>query len=130
MNLFYRLSYFFIKKFGNQATRQKVVFDHHFFVNKYYLNKNASLHNIIQILNTTEHELERLLHTHYALNFTTLCDMYRFKHFWEEFTNPLNAELSVKSIIELCGFNSNDEFNDLLSGHKEASKDILKRNFS
>lgn len=130
MNLFYRINYFFIKKFGNKAIRNKVIFDHHFFVNKYYLNKSASLKNIIQILNISEPELENLLQAHYALNFNTLCEMHRFRHFWEEFTNPLNADLSVQSIIELCGFSSNDEFNELLSGHKEASKHILKRNFS
>jgi len=130
MNLIYRINYYFIKKFGNKAKRNKVIFDHHFFVNKYYLNKSASLSNILQILNISEPELEHILQTHYALNFTTLCEMHRFRHFWEEFTNPLNADLSVQSIIELCGFRSNDEFNDLLSGHKEASKIILKRNFS
>jgi len=130
MNLFYRLNFFFVKKFANKTKRDKVIFDHHFFVNKYYLNKSASIKNIIHILNIGEQELEQLVLSHYALNFTNLCEMYRFKHFWEEFTNPLNADLSVQSIIELCGFSSNDEFNELLSGHKEASKDILKRNFS
>lgn len=130
MNFFYRINYFFIKKFGSKAIRNKVIFEHHFFVNRYYLNKQASLKSIIQILNISESEFEHLLLKHYNLNFNTLCEMYRFRHFWEEFTNPLNADLSVQSIIELCGFSSNAEFNQLLSGHKEASKSILKRNFS
>jgi hypothetical protein len=130
MQLFYTLRFFLIKKFGKKDQRIKVLFDHHFFINKYYLHKSATADNLSHILNIPNTELEQLSYTHYTMGFETLRDMYRFQHFWDEFTNPLNAELPIQSIISLCGFSSNQEFNLLLAGHKEASKNILKRSFS
>lgn len=130
MQLFYNLNLLFIKKFGKKEQRIKVLFDHHFFVNKYYLHKSASAEDLSRILNIPNIELEQLSFNHYTMGFETLRDMYRFQHFWDEFTNPVNAELPILSIISLCGFSSSKEFNSLLAGHKEASKNILKRNFS
>ncbi len=130
MQLFYKLNLFFIKKFGKKEHRIKVLFDHHFFVNKYYLHKSASAEDLSRILNIPIAALEQCSLNHYTIGFETLRDMYRFQHFWSEFTNPLNAELPIQSIISLCGFSSSKEFNTLLAGHKEASKNILKKNFS
>jgi hypothetical protein len=130
MQLIYKLKLSFIKKFGKREQRNKVLFDHHFFVNKYYLLKSASTEEISHILNIPNAELENLALSNYSMNFETLRDMYRFKHFWDEFTNPVNADLPIQSIISLCGFSSSRDFNTLLAGHKEASKSILKKNFS
>lgn len=130
MQLFYKLNLFYVKKFGKKEQRIKVLFDHHFFVNKYYLHKSASTEDLSRILNIPNTELEQLSFNHYTMGFETLRDMYRFQHFWAEFTNPVNAELPIQSIISLCGFSSSKEFNTLLAGHKEASKNILKKNFS
>lgn len=130
MQLFYKLNLFYVKKFGKKEQRIKVLFDHHFFVNKYYLHKSATSENFIRILNITNIELEALSLKNYTMDFVTLRDMYRFQHFWNEFTNPVNADLPIQSIISLCGFSSIQEFNSLLSNHKEASKNILKKNFS
>lgn len=130
MQLFYKLNLFYVKKFGKKEQRIKVLFDHHFFVNKYYLHKSATSENFIRILNISNIELEALSLKNYTMDFVTLRDMYRFQHFWNEFTNPVNADLPIQSIISLCGFSSIQEFNSLLSNHKEASKNILKKNFS
>jgi hypothetical protein len=130
MHLFYNLKLFFFKKFGKKEQRIKLLFDHHFYVNKYYLQKSATAAELCRILNITHIELEQLSMSHYTMGFETLRDMHRFQHFWDEFTNPVNADLPVQSIISLCGFSSSQEFNNLLSDHKEASKYILKKNFS
>ncbi len=130
MQLIVNLKFFFIKKFGKKEHRTKQLFDHHFFVNKYYLHKSASSDDLSRILNIHNTDLEKLTLAHFSMNFDTLRDMYRFKHFWDEFTNPVNAELPIQSIISLCGFSSSKDFNSLLAGHKEASKNILKKNFS
>lgn len=130
MQLFFKLNHFFIKKFGKREQRIKVLFDHHFFANKYYLHKSASAVDLSRILNISNVELEQLSIHHYTMGLETLRDMYRFKHFWDEFTNPVNAELPIQSIISLCGFTSSKEFNTLLAGNKEASKNILKKSFS
>jgi hypothetical protein len=129
MQLFYILRLFYIKRFGKKEQITKILFDHHFFVNKYYLNKSASSEDLSRILNIPNMELEHVSFYNYTLNFEALRDMYRFQHFWDEFTNPVNSELPIQSIISLCGFSSNKEFNTLLSDHKEASKDILRKNF-
>lgn len=130
MLLFYKLKLFFIKRFGKKDHRIKVLFDHHFFINKYYLHKTASADDLSHILNISNTDLDLISFNHYTMGFDQLRDMYRFQHFWDEFTNPVNAELPIQSIISLCGFSSSKEFNTLLAGHKEASKNILKKNFS
>jgi hypothetical protein len=58
-----------------------------------------------------------------------LCSKYKFQHFWDEFTNPLNSELPVESIIKSAGFSSNDDFTEIILKHKEESKYILERKF-
>ena len=65
--------------------------------------------------------------SHYGKSFETLCSEHKFKHFWEEFTNPLNAELPVESIIKSAGFNSNNDFAEIILKHKEESKYILEK---
>lgn len=129
MQILNQLNFYFVKKFGRKDQRIKVLFDHHFFVNKYYLHKSANGENMARILNISNMELESLSIHNFSIGFETLRDMYRFQHFWNEFTNPVNAELPIQSIISLCGFNTVQEFNHLLSGHKEASKNILKKLF-
>ncbi len=121
---------FYIKYLAKKESRNKYLFEHHFFTNRYYLNHSANELNMSFILNMTVSELNETILHFYEQDFKALCDMYRFKHFWEEFTNPLNAGLSVQSIISSCGFSSTEDFNTLIADHKEASKDILKRNFS
>ncbi len=129
MQIFYKLNLFYVKKFGKKEQKNKILFDHHFFVNKYYLHKSATAENLTRILNITDIELQTLSLKNYTMAFETLRDMYRFQHFWNEFTNPVNADLPIQSVITLCGFSSSKEFNTLLAGHKEASKSILRRNF-
>ena len=51
MELFYKLKLFYVKQFGKKAHRNKVLFDHHFFINKYYLSKSASIIELSKILN-------------------------------------------------------------------------------
>ena len=45
-----------------------------------------------------------------------MCQKYKLEHFWNEFTNPLNAELPVNSIIDASGFKSNEDFSSLMVG--------------
>ncbi|MFM6993585.1 MAG: hypothetical protein ACKOWO_00555 [Sediminibacterium sp.] len=130
MHLLKKVQLLFIKTFGKQELKVKLLFDHHFFVNKYYLHKSANSDDLARKLNISNEALEQLSLNHYTMGFETLRDMYRFQHFWNEFTNPVNADLSVQSIISLCGFASSQEFNSLMAGHKEASKSYLKNTFS
>lgn len=130
MTISNKLRILFIKYLAKKEVRHKFLFEHHFFVNRYYLHKSASELNMSFILNMTIPELNQIVFEFYGQDFKSLCDMYRFKHFWEEFTNPLNANLPVQSIISSCGFSSPEDFNSLIADNKEASKDILKRNFS
>ena len=129
MTISNHIKLFFIKYLAKKRARNKLLFEHHFFTNRYYLNHSANELNMSFILNMTIAELNEITFNVYQQDFKSLCDMYRFKHFWEEFTNPLNAGLSVQSIISSCGFSSSEDFNNLIADHKEASKDILKRNF-
>jgi len=129
MQLLKKLAHLMISNFGPKEQRVKLLFDHHFFVNKYYLHKSANKQNLARILNISNTELENLTIKNFEIGFDALIEMYRFQHFWDEFTNPVNAHLPIQSIISVCGFSSNKEFNNLISGHKEESKMILKKTF-
>jgi hypothetical protein len=129
MQLFKKIVLYFNSKFGPKEHRIKLLFEHHFFANRYYLHKSANKQNLAHILNITNIELDELTTKNFEIGFDALIEMYRFQHFWDEFTNPVNAHLPIQSIISICGFSSNQEFNNLISDHKEQSKMILKKTF-
>ena len=131
-NMSFRLyiKQYIIRNFLNKESRYKHLFDHHFFANQYFLHKSASLDNMAKILNINIEKVNQITLSHYGKSFETLCSEYKFKHFWEEFTNPLNAELPVESIIKSAGFNSNDDFSETILKRKEESKYILERKYT
>ncbi len=129
MSVTSHIKQFFLRYFLNKESRSKYLFDHHFFVNQYYLHKSASLENMSKILNISPATVNQITNTYYAMEFESLCSKYKFQHFWDEFTNPLNSELPVESIIKSAGFNSNDDFTEIILKHKEESKYILERKF-
>jgi len=129
MQLLKKLTLLLISKFSPKEQRVKLLFEHHFFANKYYLHKSANKQNLARILNISNIELDELTTKNFEIGFDALIEMYRFQHFWDEFTNPVNAHLPIQSIISVCGFSSNQEFNNLIAGHKEQSKMILKKAF-
>jgi hypothetical protein len=129
MSLAFHIKQFFFQNFLNKEKRDKYLFDHHFFVNQYFLHKSASLDNMAKILNIKMEKVNQISLSNYGVEFEVLCSEYKFKHFWEEFTNPLNAELPVDSIIKSAGFISNDDFSESILKHKEESKYILEKNF-
>ena len=88
----------------------KNVFDHYFFDLKYYLQKDASIKYFSHLLKVSAEKVDEISTVYYTLPFQILVNEYRYKHFIEEIENPINANLSVESIIHLCGFDSNDNF--------------------
>ena len=88
----------------------KNVFDHYFFDLKYYLQKDASIKYFSHLLKVSAEKVDEISTVYYTLPFQILVNEYRYKHFIEEIENPINANLSVESIIHLCGFDSNDKF--------------------
>lgn len=130
MRLLKRLSVLLTAKFGPKEHRTKALFEHHFFSNKYYLHQSANKHNLARILNISNIELDELSTNNFEIEFDALIEKYRFQHFWDEFTNPVNANLPIQSIISVSGFSSNQEFNNLIAERKEASKMILKKAFA
>jgi hypothetical protein len=130
MSITLYIKQFIIRNFLNKETRYKYLFDHHFFVNQYFLHKSASLDNMAKILNIKMEQVNQISLSNYGVEFEVLCSEYKFKHFWEEFTNPLNSELPVDSIIKSAGFISNDDFSESILKHKEESKYILEKKFT
>ena len=129
MSLTSHLKQFYLRYFLNKQSRSKFLFDHHFFVNQYYLHKSASLENMAKILNISPATVNHITYTYYSMEFENLCSKHKFQHFWDEFTNPLNAELPVESIIKSAGFNSNDDFSEIIQKNKEESKYILEKKY-
>ena len=130
MSVVFYFKQFFIRNFLSNESRNKYLFDHHFFVNQYYLHKSASIENIAKILNITTEDVNNITLKYYELSFETLCSNYKMQHFWNEFNNPINADLPVASIIKSAGFNSNIDFSESIQKHKEESKYILEKHFT
>jgi len=123
------LKLFYIRNFIKTENKVKALFDHHFFTNQYYLHNSASESHMANILNIQIPVLNQIALKNYNLEFTDLCEKYRFEHFWKEFTNPLNAELPVHSLIDASGFKSTEDFSSLITNHKEESKKIISGQF-
>ncbi len=100
----------FIGKHRSNGAPIKDVFDHYFFDLKYYLQKDASIKYFSHLLKVSAEKVDEISTVYYTLPFQILVNEYRYKHFIEEIENPINANLSVESIIHLCGFDSNDNF--------------------
>ena len=129
MKFFKALKLFYIRNLIKNENKIKVLFDHHFFTNQYYLNKSATETHMANILNIKTTFLNEITQKNYNLEFNELCEKYRFAHFWNEFTNPLNAELPINSLINASGFKSEEDFSNLISSHKEESKKIISGQF-
>ena len=125
MKVLNALKLFYIRNLIKNENKVKFLFDHHFFTNQYYLHKSASDVHMAIILNIMPSQLNQITQKSYSLDFEDLCEKYRFTHFWNEFTNPLNAELPINSLIDASGFKSNEDFSSLISNHKEESKSII-----
>lgn len=125
MKLFNALKLFYIRNIINSENKIKSLFDHHFFSNHYYLHKSASDVHMANILNIDITSLNQISNQNYHLQFNDLCEKYRVEHFWNECTNPLNADLPVNSLINASGFKSNEEFSNLITNKKEESKKII-----
>ena len=100
----------FIGKHRKKNAPLKNVFDHYFFDLKYYLQKDASIKYFSHLLKVSAEKVDEISTAYYTLPFQLLVNEYRYKHFIEEIENPINANLSIESIIHLCGFDSNDNF--------------------
>lgn len=129
MKVLNALRLFYIRNLIKNENRIKFLFDHHFFTNQYFLHKSASEDHMANILNIDRQSLNQITVKNYDLNFNELCEKYRFNHFWNEFTNPLNAQLPINSLIDASGFKSNDDFSSLMSSRKEESKHIINKEY-
>ena len=99
-----------IGKQSSDTAPVKNVFDHYFFDLKYYLQKDASIKYFSHLLKVRVEKVDEISTIYYMLPFQLLVNEYRYKHFVEEIENPINANLSIETIINLCGFDSNDNF--------------------
>lgn len=129
MNFYLSLKLFVINNLLKRTQRDRFLFDHHFFKCKYFLHKSASETHMANILNISIEELNNITINHYSMRFNDLCEKHKFEHFWDEVTNPLNADLPVHSIIESSGFSSNSAFNETINSHKEESKNIISKKY-
>jgi AraC-like DNA-binding protein len=89
-----------------------MVFDHYFFDLKYYLQKNASIEDFSSLLNISRDNIIKISNTFYNSSFQMLINENRYRHFINELESPINANLSIDSIIKLCGYENSDVFVD------------------
>ena len=90
-------------------------FKYHFFDLKYFLNPIASEQNFAQQLNISVEKLNLISQYYYNYSFEFLINEKRYQHFLKEMQNPLHANLTVKSILQSCGFGSSSCFVDFIN---------------
>lgn len=95
------------------------VFDHYFFDLKYYLHLDASNEDFSNLLNISTERLDQISIEKYSCSFSTLLNENRYKHLIKELENPLNARLTIDSLMKLNGYSNNQKFVDYLES-KEA----------
>jgi AraC-like DNA-binding protein len=109
MKLFSFFSNLFTKSVLSNNTDKKT-FDHYFFDLKYYIIPSASQADFSSLLGISKERVDYLSRTFYNFTFTDLIYEYRYNHFMLELESPYNTNLSIESVIKLCGFESNENF--------------------
>ena len=121
---------FFLGLIGKQSSDSapiKNIFDHYFFDLKYYLQKDASIKYFSHLLKVNDEKVDEISTVYYTLPFQLLVNEYRYKHFVEEIENPINSNLSIESIINLCGFDSNDNFVEYVKEKRNINQSLENR---
>ena len=109
MSLFNYLKNLFVKDHFVDNT-SKNLFDHYFFDLKYYLHKDASVGNFALLLNISIDKVSQISTTYYHYSFQELVNEHRCKQLMFELERPMNAGLSIESIIKLSGFEGNNQY--------------------
>jgi hypothetical protein len=110
---------FFLNKLIQPTVESIQLLNHHFFDLKYYLNPNASEQNFAHQLNISVEKLNLISLNYYNYSFEFLINEKRYQHFLKEMQNPLNANLTIHSILNLCGFGSSSYFVDFIDNRNE-----------
>jgi hypothetical protein len=121
MSLYSFIKNFFSKRHSSNTADSKSVFDHYFFDSKYYLQPNASIDNFSILLNVSPDQLNRISKVNYNCLFETLLNEHRYIHFLDELNNPINSNLSMDSIIKLCGYDDKDKFHEVVKNNANKS---------
>jgi hypothetical protein len=121
MSLFSFIKNFFSKRHSSNNADSKSVFDHYFFDSKYYLHPNASIENFSILLNISPDQLNHISRVYYNCLFETLLNEHRYNYFLDELNNPINASLSMDSVIKLCGYDNKDQFLEVVKKNTNKS---------
>jgi len=105
------------------------LFEYYFFDHKYYLHQDSTTENFANLLKISVEEVDHISTSYHGVNFTALIDLHRYQFLIKELENPINANLSIESVIKLCGFENIQSFyhsikskNILTGGIKEENK--------
>jgi len=120
MSLFIFFKDLFVKYLFKDISSKKV-FDHYFFDLKYYLHHDASIENFAFLLNLTSNKVAQIATNYYNCSFQVLLNEYRCKQVILELNNPVNAALSMGSILKLSGFKSSEQYSNYLKKKYESN---------
>jgi hypothetical protein len=105
------------------------MFEYYFFDHKYYLHQDSTTENFAHLLKISIEEVDHISTCYHGVKFTALIDRHRYQFLIKELENPINSNLSIESVIKLCGFENVQSFyhsikstNILKGGIKEENK--------
>lgn len=91
MNVYMSLKWFLFNFFQKNTQLDKFHFDHYSINCEYFLHKSVFHNHMSNILNINFKNPNDITINHYNMNFADLCEKYKFEHFWDYVTNPINT---------------------------------------
>ncbi len=104
------------------------LFEYYFFDHKYYLHQDSTTENFASLLNISVEEVDHISTSFHGVNFTSLIDQQRYQFLIKELENPINSNLSIESVIKLCGFENIQTFYHSIKSTKILTGGIKEEN--
>lgn len=82
-------------------------------INKPYLDRDLSIHNLALMTGIPKHFITQVLNEKYKRNFFTFINEYRVKEAVERFSDPKYSNYTILAIAFDSGFNSKTTFNSI-----------------
>ena len=103
------------------------IFSDSFFINLYYLNKDAGLDSFASSLGTDAATLSNFIYSNYGVNFTDLVNKNRIAYFVDLIMDGKQSDYTIDALGQLAGFGSRQNlYKAFKKFHGGAPTDLIK----
>jgi YesN/AraC family two-component response regulator len=102
-------------------------FEHYFFLNNYFLKKNASIEDLSNEIDASPSEISNYIYTQYSMTFTDLVNKNRVSYFISLLNSGKYDTYTVEALAELSGFGSRQNlYKSFKKHHGGTPTDLIK----